>query len=323
MAADSSFRSLVRRLRRDTASGAAELAKTAAEGLARAVAELETATVEELGRAVLDQVGPLLEAQPAMAPLYSLSRRVLSAIEGAPSVAAARTAAAEAATRFAEGHGGRVEAAARHAAGALSDVTRVATVSRSSTVLRVLELWGIGSGRGGVPGSRTSADDAAERPRRSVLCLESRPGNEGRDTARSLAGAGLEVDYAVDAAAYRLVPACHALVLGADSVGDGGVVNKIGSAAAAWAASGTGVPVLVVADSTKILPVGVAQVIKDDRPAEEVWDAPTAGVRPWNQYFEIVPLSLITSVITEGGVYAPDELARYRAGIEVPSLLGG
>jgi translation initiation factor 2B subunit (eIF-2B alpha/beta/delta family) len=100
-------------------------------------------------------------------------------------------------------------------------------------------------------------------------------------------------------------------------------VNKIGSAAAAWAASGTGIPVLVVADSTKILPVGVAQVIEDERPAEEVWDAPVAGVRPWNQYFEIVPLSLITSVSTEEGVYAPDELARYRAGIEVPSLLGG
>jgi translation initiation factor 2B subunit (eIF-2B alpha/beta/delta family) len=151
----------------------------------------------------------------------------------------------------------------------------------------------------------------------TVLCFESRPVNEGRHMAAALAKAGVDVVFAVDAAAQLLVPEADAVLLGADSIGDLGAVNKIGSASLAQAARVAGVPVHVLADETKILPRGFPQVLDDDRPGAEVWDAPP-GVRIWNRYFEVVPLEWVTSVVTDLGVHSPQALEDRRAALDFP-----
>ena len=143
---------------------------------------------------------------------------------------------------------------------------------------------------------------------------------EGRAFAETLARAGLPVTYAVDAGAWSLIPQCSALLLGADSIGDRGVVNKIGSASLAHAAGAAGVPVHVLCDTTKILPLGFPQVVEDDRPATEVWEAPT-GVTVWNRYFEVVPLELVTGIVTEDGVLTPKQLEAERGLIPFPDFL--
>ena len=94
------------------------------------------------------------------------------------------------------------------------------------------------------------------------------------------------------------MPDCDLVLLGADSIGDAGVVNKIGSASLAEPAHRMGKPVYVISDETKILPPGFPQHIRDDRPADEVWRAP-AGVRVWNRYFETIPMDWVTAVVTE------------------------
>jgi translation initiation factor 2B subunit (eIF-2B alpha/beta/delta family) len=140
---------------------------------------------------------------------------------------------------------------------------------------------------------------------------------EGRDLAEALAAAGVDVTLAVDAAAHSLVPGCDAVVLGCDSIGDRGVVNKIGSAALAQAGARAGVPVYVLADETKLLPPGFPQTVDDDRPGAEVW-ASRPGVRVWNRYFEVVSLGDVTSVVTEAGPLDPDAVERLRSRLAFP-----
>jgi translation initiation factor 2B subunit (eIF-2B alpha/beta/delta family) len=108
------------------------------------------------------------------------------------------------------------------------------------------------------------------------------------------------------------------IVIGADSIGDRGVVNKIGSAGVAGAARAAGVPLYALTDETKILPRGFSQVLEDDRPGDEVWATPPPGVHVWNRYFEAIPLEHLTGVVTERGVLSVFDLEKMRRAINAP-----
>ena len=306
-------------LRADVLSGASEVVARAAEIIRVAALELPATSRDELRAALGALVVRLLEAQPSMAPLLMLARGVLAPLEGGPgapsTIEGARRAAAAAAEAFRNGLRMRTRRVAERATrilpggGLVPAGGLVATVSSSATVRAALLLH---------------ADHRAkEAPgeRMSVLCFESRPLSEGRMLARALSEAGVAVTYAVDAAMHVLASTCHVVVLGADSIGDRGVVNKIGSAALAHAARAANVPVYVLADETKILPSEVPQPLDDHRPADEVWAAPPPGVSAWNHYFETVPLDLVTGVVTESGVLRPDELEHVRSGMDLPGWL--
>jgi translation initiation factor 2B subunit (eIF-2B alpha/beta/delta family) len=110
------------------------------------------------------------------------------------------------------------------------------------------------------------------------------------------------------------------VLLGADSIGDAGIVNKIGSTLLAREARARGVPVIVTADRTKLLPPGFPQPLADDRPADEVWRAP-AGVRVWNRYFELLGAEDVSLIVTDEGDLSPTEALEIRGGIRVPPEL--
>lgn len=292
---------LVVPLRSDIESGAAVLAGAAADAVRRA-AELAPATSGADLRKRLEALSVMiLDAQPAMAPLVALCREVLEAIGGPLPLEDARRRAAGAALAFRDSAEARVLAVAERASRILPAEGEILTVSASSTVRRALI-------------------EASRRSTLRVICLESRPMNEGRVLAAELAREGVPVTVAVDAATESLLPRCAALLMGADSVGDGGVVNKIGSAAAVRAAARLGVPVLVAADSTKLLPPGFPQPLDDDRPPDEVWSAP-AGVRVWNRYFEAVPGELVELLITEDAALGPEAVRGARRALDVPAAL--
>jgi translation initiation factor 2B subunit (eIF-2B alpha/beta/delta family) len=290
------FDELVAPLRDNVVSGASVLGRSAADVLRSAAIRLQAGSLEELHSGLGELSRRVLEAQPAMAPLVLLVRDVMAAVEAADSLESGRHAAASAADTFRNTLSGRGEAVAEAALELLPVGGIVGTISSSSTVRAALV------GEAGPRGI-------------SVLCFESRPMNEGRTFAESLAEAGVDIIYAVDAAARTLVPTCDAILVGADSIGDLGIVNKIGSAMIAQAATAAGVPVYVLADETKILPRGLSQLLDDDRPAAEVWDAPP-GVRVWNRYFEVVPMEYVTAVVTEKGVLSPAELEEMRGALE-------
>lgn len=296
--ADTRWDDLVAPLRADTVSGAAVVARAAAEVMRRAAARLSAGSLEELRWGLGEVAIEVLEAQPSMAPLVRLLQDVLAAAGEADTIEHARHGAIDAAEGFERGLEERGRKVSERAAELLPTRGTIATFSFSSTVQAAL----------------TGGECR-------VLCFESRPMNEGRDLARSLADSGIEVTFAVDSAAFSLVPSCEAVVLGADSIGDGGVVNKVGSAALAHAAGSAGVPVWVLCDETKILPVGFPQVVEDDRPAREVWEGAPDAVTVWNRYFELVPVQLVTTVVTDEGALTPSETEAVREAMPFPDFL--
>ena len=292
---------LVTPLRDDVLSGAVDIARVATDVVRRASRRIAAETPAEL-RTGLAQVGTaILDAQPAMAPLLTLVGTVLDAAGGTPDVEAGRDAACRVAEDFRSDLGRRTTQVANQTKALLPKEGRILTLSSSSTVREALLA-------------------NPHREAVSVVVLESRPMQEGQHLAAALAHADVPVTLAVDAAAAALVPECTMVLLGADSIGDAGVVNKLGSMAAATAAGRAGVPVLVLADETKILPTGFPQHLGDPRPAREVW-RPPAGVRIWNRYFETVPLEAVTWVVTESGAMTPAQVTEYRRTIQVPEEL--
>lgn len=291
---------LVAPLRADVVSGAAVVARTAAEVVRRAAVRVPAESTADLRDTLGSLAVRILDAQPAMAPLVALGSRVLEAVDDAAPLDDARRAVAREAQSFRDTLERETRTVGRRAAKELPDRGTVLTLSSSSAVRATL----LHREAGGL----------------DVVCLESRPMNEGRMLAEALARAGVRVTYAVDAATHGLLDRADLVLMGADSIGDRGVVNKIGSIALARGAAERGVPVVVATDGTKLLPPGFPQRVDDDRPAEEVWRAPS-GVRVWNRYFEVVPAGLVTRIVTEEGARSPDEVDRERAGLRVPPEL--
>lgn len=292
---------LIAPLRAEVRSGASTVAAMAADALAQGAADAAGGSVAELRAAIADLGVRILDAQPAMAPLVTLAGAVLDAIAGAEDVPGARVAAREAAEAFRQGMAARARELAERTAELLADGDVILTLSSSAAVRDAL-----------VQGARGRRVEA--------IVLESRPLLEGRRMAAELARAGIPVTVAADAAAVALARRSSRVLLGADSVGDLGVVNKLGSAALALAARRAGIPVVVSADCTKLLPPGFPQDVADDRPAHEILQA-TAGVAVWNRYFEVVPMEDVTTVVTDVGAFASDDLTRQRAGIRIPAEL--
>ncbi|HWO70529.1 MAG TPA: hypothetical protein VNP94_07230 [Actinomycetota bacterium] len=223
--------------------------RSGAREIARAAAEALAGLDPET---VPDAVRALLRGHPAMAPLWRLATAVLEA----PDPAAG-------ASRFLEllRRDDRVPEAA---APLLPDA--VLTISWSSTVVAALRL---------------------RRPR-SVLCMVSEPGGEGRRTAEALAELGARA--IPDEEALAAFPA-EAAVVGADAVGPGGLVNKVRTGALCRAARGRGLPAMALAGETKLLSA----------------DLPAPGP------FERVPLGLLDAVVLPEGPVGAAEAAR-RAG---------
>ena len=100
-----------------------------------------------------------------------------------------------------------------------------------------------------------------------------------------------------------------ALIIGADSVtSDLAVVNKVGSAAAAWGARSASRPCYVAVDTSKIAPrVSAAEIELEEKSGAEIW--PERAEICSNVYFEAVPAKLITAYLTERGVLNHDGMA--------------
>jgi len=289
---------IIEAIRSDTRRGASELVREALAAYSAAIDESPPGAA--LQPRLADTARAVIAAQPAMAPLLALACAVLRAVGAAPDKPA--IAARQALLEFTA----RLDRIAREvperAEGLVPAGGRVLTLSASSTVRRALCL-------------------AAGRRTFDVVCLEGRPALEGRSLATRLAEKGIPVSVAVDAACGAVMRDCDVVLVGADSIGDLGVVNKIGTRAAALLAKRAGVPIYALADSTKLLPAGWAQELDDTRAADEVWSDPPRGVSVWNRYFEATPLAYLDGVVTEDGLRSETDVEMQRARLQVPPPL--
>lgn len=156
-----------------------------------------------------------------------------------------------------------------------------------------------------------------------VYADETRPVLQGaRLTAYELQQAGIDVTLICDnmAATVMALGKVQAVIVGTDRVAaNGDVANKIGTYGLAVLAHVHGIPFYVAAPLSSIdwnTPTG-ADIPIEERPAEEITHglgkqvAPD-GVKVYNPAFDVTPAKYITAIVTETGIYRPDEIAGIR-----------
>ncbi len=294
----------------DRVSGSTDVALGFLDRLDRFVATDVSSSPAALQRSILGWLRAEQAGQPSMAIVHQLAGRALdvarTALAPDEGVAPLRARIAEScATERRDLAADRVALANT----SLRLLTRrdawIATLSHSRVVVDTLSL----------------AHERSLTPR--VLLGEGRPGLEGRRAAAELAAAGIPVWLVADAALPLLVSQAAMVWIGADAVTDRGVVNKIGSYAAALAAREHSVPVYALAGRRKFLPANTPALQILEMPPAEIWEAPAAGVQPRNVYFEIVPLELLRGVVVEDAVLGVTEAAQLARERELHEALRG
>jgi methylthioribose-1-phosphate isomerase len=153
-----------------------------------------------------------------------------------------------------------------------------------------------------------------------VWVSETRPRNQGSAlTAWELAERGVPHTVIADNAAGHLLATgqVQACLVGADRIAtNGDVANKIGTYLKALAARDNNVPFYVLAPTSTIdaaAPNGSAIPIEEREASEVTCLAGVSLVPPGstarNWAFDVTPARLVTAVVTERGVFAPDRLA--------------
>ena len=147
-----------------------------------------------------------------------------------------------------------------------------------------------------------------------VYADETRPVGQGaRLTTWELARVGVPVTLICDNMAASLMAEgkVDAVIVGADRIAaNGDTANKIGTYGVAVLAHAHGIPFYVAAPCSTIdrsLANGSLIPI-EQRDAREVLPTPIEGVEVWNPAFDVTPARYITAIVTEEGVFAPDEL---------------
>lgn len=149
-----------------------------------------------------------------------------------------------------------------------------------------------------------------------VYADETRPVGQGaRLSAWELAQVGIPVTLICDNMAASLMAKgeIDAVVVGADRIAaNGDTANKIGTLSVAVAAHTFGVPFYVAAPtSTFDLTISSgAEIPIEQRSPAEVLDPLYEGVEVYNPAFDVTPARFIAAIITEKGVFSPDDIAK-------------
>lgn len=146
----------------------------------------------------------------------------------------------------------------------------------------------------------------------TVYVTETRPKNQGLITARELSSAGIKVKFIVDSAARFYMDDVDMFMVGTDAMRRNGFVNKIGTHMMALAAVDAGKPVYVVGSLFKLDRRPRIKIEMRD-PSEVV----SAKFDVLNPAFDITPWRYVHSVITDMGVFNPDEIVE-RLNRELP-----
>ncbi len=128
----------------------------------------------------------------------------------------------------------------------------------------------------------------------------------------------------IDMALFGWLSDTKALLLGADSIAMSGLVSKIGTTQLALAAQRLGIPCIVVCTTHKMLPNDylIAQSLRVGDP-EEIMPVSNENTTVSNAYFDMTPLDLFDTIITEEGPLGQAELVeRLEAVRTYPGLRG-
>jgi len=233
----------------------------------------------------------IFDAQPGMAQLINLFNGILNTIEKETSndaLVLSRKIAGEA-RRFDELAKNAVDQVSKFGADLIGEDAVVFIHSNSSTILEILK--------------KTKEQGKTFQ----VILTEARPICEGRACAEALSKLGIQNLYLFDAAISKGIERADIVLLGADSLSETELVNKIGTRAIGLLAKEAVVPCYAACESSKFMPQKLRPKKEPPRDPNEVWDQPPAETTIENYYLDEVPLDLFTGIITEEGVLTPEE----------------
>ena len=260
----------------------------------------------------------LSQTRPTAQDLFYAIRRVQKAIEGAGSVNLARQAAVEEAQAIADENAAAGEAIGHYGAPLLEDGARMLTHCNAGWLAFV--DWG----------SALAPVYAAKREGRNVFVYadETRPRSQGsRLTAWELVNEGIEHAVIVDNASGFLMQRgeIDLVIVGTDRIAaNGDVANKIGTYEKAVVAHELGIPFYVTTPTSTIdpeCPCGASIPIEERSPDEVLYAyglldngefgrvrvAPRQSAAR-NLAFDVTPARYVTAIITEHGIFKPENV---------------
>ena len=275
----------VRQIEEMESQSASVVAAQAARALGE-LAERDSPTVEEFVRLVDQNSSALRRANPSHAPLHTTQKRIVGEVTDAEAdtVEEAKEALLEAIDAVVTEIESSKQLAGERAAELVDDGDVLLTHENSSTVMAALE----------------AALDAGTEF--SLYVTESRPNFLGRRTARRLRDhEGVNVTLVVDSAAGYCLSECDRVLVGMNCLIDERVYNRVGTYSIATAAADQGVPMTVVASSSKFIGSGFA-FENNFAPAAEVLLEPADGFEVANPRYDVTPTRLLDTVVTEEAV---------------------
>lgn len=143
-----------------------------------------------------------------------------------------------------------------------------------------------------------------------VIVTESRPNNDGWETARRLAELQLPVRLTIDVAMPAAIEKAHLMLSGAEIINlDGSVVGKIGAYLAAMICVRYSKPLYIVADTSKINYIGWGDFCLTTLSTKDLglnFSHPELQVI--GSLFDITPAELINGYATERGIVNASEI---------------
>lgn len=283
---------LLEEVKCDHSSGAWIVAQKAINCLEMLSKEKSNVDFSELISEVERVISEIVRTQPNMSQLTNLFNEILFTIEKDTSndaLVLSRKIAGEA-KRFEESSKKAVTKVAEFGADLISQDSVVLTHSNSSTIFEIIKK--------GHEAGKTF----------QVILTESRPVCEGRDRANELSKLGVQTLYLIDAAIGMGIERADVVLLGADSVSEDTLVNKIGTKAICLLSREAVVPCYAACESSKFMPKKLSPKKEPLRDPSEVWESPPPEISIENYYFDETPLELFTGIITEEGILTPAEM---------------
>lgn len=292
--------SLIDEIRNDKIHGASQLARQAVNVLKLAAERSQADSAEEFLLEQKEIGNKLMSARPAMAPLFNIIARLLDAISGKAAEVELDSVRHFAISKVDEVVNGSLQAVAQIAqfgSELIADGDKIMTHSYSSTVMAVLKAA------------------FAKHRHIEVIATRSGPGRTGERIAQELELYGIPVTFIDDAAMGLYISTVNKVVVGADRVcADGKVINGIGTYQLALTAEKANIPLYVLCETLKFDPrlTGNQVDLEEKEPSEVVeLERLPPSVKVKNPHFDITPLELITGIVTENGLLAPEEVTGY------------
>jgi len=287
-------------IKNDKTQGASQLARQATAVLKVAAERSQADSAEQLLKELKGVGEGLMAARPAMAPIFNIVRRYLNALsEVSPGqgVGYVKSLAVSKADELARVSLQAIAEITSCGLGLIAEGDKIMTHSYSSTVMAVLQ------------------GTSAEGKHIAVIATRSGAGGTGQRIARELGRKGMKVTFIDDTAAGLYVSSANKVMVGADRVcADGTIVNGVGTYPLALAAQKAAVPFYVLCETLKFDHRMRSDKVdlEEKEPSEVVGRAKLPSqVSVKNPYFDITPLELVTGIVTENGLLAPEGVTGY------------